>query len=98
GVLALLSISTAVSQVHPIIGHLFVMISLSFRTNIPTIMGYSNMMVPRLNLNSIKSLWSKVENKLRKRHSRPGNLNKLEKIVKKEWEALSQSYYRHLVE
>ncbi|CAG8788686.1 22116_t:CDS:1, partial [Dentiscutata erythropus] len=31
-------------------------------------------------------------------HPRPKNLNELERMVKKEWEALSLSYYRHLVE
>ncbi|CAG8778116.1 15752_t:CDS:1, partial [Racocetra fulgida] len=49
-------------------------------------------------LNPIENLWSEVENKLQKCRSRPGNLNELERMVKKEWEALSQSYYRYLVE
>ncbi|CAG8796263.1 14521_t:CDS:1, partial [Dentiscutata erythropus] len=28
----------------------------------------------------------------------PGNLNELERMVKEEWEALSQNYFKHLVE
>ncbi|CAG8740489.1 25702_t:CDS:2, partial [Dentiscutata erythropus] len=48
-------------------------------------------------INFIENFWSEVENKLRKYRPRPGNLNDLERIVKEEWEALSQSYYRHLV-
>ncbi|CAG8747404.1 14362_t:CDS:2, partial [Racocetra persica] len=49
-------------------------------------------------LSQIENLWFEVEKKLRKCRSRPGNLNGLERMVKEEWEALSQYYYKHLVE
>jgi transposase len=49
-------------------------------------------------LNPIENLWSEIEEKLRKRRPKPGNLTELERMVKEEWKALSPSYFRHLVE